>query len=161
MPKGGGCRRPVLGFLRVPDHLGTQYVIWGPLGSIKGQFSVFEDPRPSATQNKMILSIIFLRKTRFFDPKLAQNAHKMGPNGVHWGGGGTKGQFWVFEAPRPSGNRLKMIWSKIFFLRKTRFLTPKSALLPTNWAKMGSTGGVYRVNFGFLRVPDHLGTDKK
>ena len=39
------------------------------------------------------------------------------------------------------------------------FFPPNSAFLPTNRAKMGSTGGVYRVNFGFLRVPDPLGVE--
>ena len=27
----------------------------------------------------------FFEKNAVFEPKLAQNAHKMGPNGVHWG----------------------------------------------------------------------------
>ena len=70
-------------------------------------------------------------------------------NAVHWGSAGPILGFWVS----------KMILNPKIVLRKTCFLTPKSAFLHTNWAKMGSTGGVYRVNFWFLRVPDSLGVE--
>ena len=73
---GGGVYTVNFRVLRVPDHLGT---------------------------DKKSFGANFFEKNAFFDPKLAQNAHKMGQNGVHW--------------------------------------------------------GVYRVNFGFSRVPDPLGVE--
>ena len=58
------------GYLRVPDDLGTET-----------KYNVEES---------------FFEENAGFDPKLAQNAHKMGRNGVHWG---------VYRGPRPFGRR--------------------------------------------------------
>ena len=47
-----------------------------------------------------------------------------------------------------------MIRSKLFF-EKNVVLTPNWPKMPTKWAQMG----VYKVNFGVLRVPDPLGVE--
>ena len=57
----------------------------------------------------------------------------------------------------PSGPR-KVILYENTYLRKTQFLAPKLTFLPTNWAKMGATGGVYRVNCGFFEGPRPFGS---
>ena len=69
---------------------------WGYQNHLEPNEKLSEDPR-----NVISYKNTFLRKTRFFDPKIGLFPHKMGQNGVHW--------------------------------------------------------GVYRVDFGFLRVPDPLG----
>ena len=61
-----------------------------------------------------------LEKRACFGPKMAQNTHKMAQKGGHLGGLG--GQFRVFEAPRPSGTRKNVIWSKKKFHEKNAFL---------------------------------------
>ena len=95
---------------------------WGPLGGIKGQFWVFEGPRPSGTQNEMILSKkTILSKTRFFDPKLGQNAHKLGQNGVHWGV--YRVNFGVLRVPEPLGDEIMQI--KKFLGKFLAFFWPK------------------------------------
>ena len=51
-----------------------------------------------------------------------------------------------------------MIWSKIFF-EKNGFFDPKIGLFAHKLGQNGVHWGVYRVNFGFLRVPDPLGVE--
>ena len=81
-------------------------------------------------------------------------------NALHGGGGrGIKGQLWVFEGPRPPGHRKKndFVQKKHFWGK--RLFDPK---LAQNAHKVGQNGvhwGVYRVHFGFLRVPDPLGAE--
>ena len=96
----------------------------------------------------------FFEKIAFFGSQMVQNGHKMAQK---WVVGGAEGQFWVFKAPRPFGDGLKVILSKNFFFEKSRFLGPKWPKMVTKWAKNGSLGGAQRVNFGFLRLPDPSG----
>ena len=57
------------GFFEGPRPSGNPiYVIWGPLGGIKGQFSGFEGLRPSRNREKMIWRKKNLRKKRFLIP---------------------------------------------------------------------------------------------
>ena len=65
------------------------------------------------------------------------------------GGGGIKGQFWVFEGPRPSGTQNKMILSKNIFEKKACFFTLNWPKMPTKWAQIGSIGGYKGSIFGF------------
>ena len=58
-------------------------------------------------------------KNAFFDPHLVQNAHKMAQNGVKWGG--LRGQFWVFEDPRPFGTSKNVFLKKNFFFEENFF----------------------------------------
>ena len=54
-----------------------------------------------------------------------------------------------------------MIWSKKKFFEKNAFFDPKIGLFAHKMGQNGVHWGVYRVNFGVLRVPGHLGSDKK
>ena len=51
-----------------------------------------------------------------------------------------------------------MIWSKISFEKNVVF-DPKIGLFAHKLGQNGVHWGVYRVNFGFLRVPDPLGAE--
>ena len=58
--------------------------------------------------------------------------------------GGLGVEIWVFEGPRPSGNRNKMIWSKKKFSKNVffgRFLNTIVAILCVKSAKMAPFGG--------------------
>ena len=46
-----------------------------------------------------------------------------------------------------------------FFFEKNAFFDPKIGLFPHKLGQIGVHWGVYRVNFGFLRVPDPLGVE--
>ena len=48
-----------------------------------------------------------------------------------------------------------MIWNKIFF-EENAFFDPKIGHFAHKMGQNGVHWGVYRVNFGFLRVPDPL-----
>ena len=74
----------------------------------------------------MILSKkkFFLRKTRFFDPKIGLFAHKLGPNGVHWGV--YRVNFGFFEGPGPFGSRNNA--KKILFEKKIAFFLAQKDL---------------------------------
>ena len=51
-----------------------------------------------------------------------------------------------------------MIWNKFFF-EKNAFFDPKNGLFAHKLGQNGVHWGVYRVNFGFLRVPDPSGLE--
>ena len=51
-----------------------------------------------------------------------------------------------------------MIWSN-FFEKDALFFYPKIGLFAHELGQNGVHWGVYRVNFGFLRVPDPLGVE--
>ena len=57
--------------------------------------------------------------------------------------GGIKGQCWVFEGPRPSGNRKNIVWSKKKILRKKCFFLPQNRpFCPQVGPKWGPLGGL-------------------
>ena len=143
----------------------------------QGQFWVFEGPRPFGDGLKVIWSKkSFFRENRIFwapnGPKYTQN----GPKGGRWRA--PEGQFWVFEAPRPSGGSYIVILDKKFFFD---FFAPGGRKMAKSFwaqtgqnrakqAKTGQTGpkctqngphGVsewpQRANIGFLTVPDPSG----
>ena len=91
----------------------------------------------------------FSKKTRFFDPHLVQNAHKMAQNGVKWGGLG--GQFWVFEDPRPFGTS-KNVFLKIFL----PILAQKDLEKFRAWAPVGNF-----VGFCLVLSAEYLGLDRE
>ena len=52
--------------------------------------------------------------------------------------------------------RFVQFGDKIFF-EKNAFFGPKLAQIPHKMGQNGTSRGVWGVNFGFLRPPDHLG----
>ena len=105
-----------MGFLTVPDHLGTD-------------------------KNDLERTKFFEENAFFFDPKIGLFAHKLGQNGVHWGG--LQGQFSVFEGPGPFGSRNNAN-KKIFGKKILAIFGPKGKFLglppPPNKAKIGPQG---------------------
>ena len=71
------------------------------LGSVGGQFWVFEASRPFGTLKNVIWSKFFFEKNVFFGPQLAQIAHKMAQIGSVWGV--WEVNFGVLRPPDPLG----------------------------------------------------------
>mgnify|MGYP007026935259 CR=1 FL=1 len=145
---------------------------WGPW---RLNFGLLRVPDPPGTiQEWFRMKKNFLKKSRFFDPKMAHFAHKMGPNRPNLGP--WRLHFGLLRVPDPPGTfrEQKNDWEqknfrkfRVFFLTpKWGFLGPKRPFLHTKWPQMGpfwARGALILRFWGYqtLRGPSGSDMDQK